>query len=438
MKVAIVGGGIGGLAAGHELCKLGHQVTLFESTGRLGGLATAIEIAGSLLEGTYHHIFKSDVPIQDLIRELGLEDRMVWLTSPMGFFSDGKIYNFATPLDLLRYKPLSLVDRLKFGFSALYFQRLKDWSKLENYTVEQWVERYLGSKIYEKIWKPLLCSKFGNSYDKISAAWLWGRINPRSKSRSKGGTKEELGYMLGSFQVLFDKLGKSIEEAGGKVHLRETVREISTQNADPKKYRIRTSKHQVEGFDQVLITIAPPLVPDLVKEFPDVYKHKLMEFDYMGAVLLIMALPRQMSNIYWMNISDPQISFGGLIEQTNFIDKKYYNNKHILYAFNYLPQGHDYFSLSEGELLKEHLPSLHKVYGRFDPSEVLELKKFQVNYATPIYTQYYSQKRLLPDTPLPGIYLANITQIYPEDRNMNNTIVRALEAVKLMHIRRPK
>ncbi len=428
-KIAIVGGGIAGLSAGFRLAKEGNEVYLWEAGRKLGGLATTIKIAGTLLEGAYHHIFKNDFWIMDTIKKAGLMDKLIWRPTPMGFFSKGKIWHFGTPIDLIKYKPLSFKDRIKFGLSILYFQRLKNWRKLEDVTVKEWVEKYCSSNVYEEIWKPLLRLKFGNYYQNISAAWLWGRINPRSKSRSKGGFKEELGYMKGSFQVLFDKLAEKIESYGGKVFIKSPVRKVEMVK---NKYRIVTATGIEENFDQVLLTVPSPLIQKIVPDLPENYLKEWKKFKYLGAICLILALKKPLSDIYWLNISDNKINFGGVIEQTNFIPPENYNNLNIVYFFNYLKGGHPYFKLKPDELLNEYIPSIKKIFPHFNKDLIVEIKKFMVRFATPVYFLGYSRVKMPNHTPWRGLYIANITQIYPEDRNMSNAIAVAHKAVDLM------
>ena len=206
MRVGIIGGGATGLAAAYELTKGGHYAEVFERAPFLGGQASTFEVGGGQLERGYHHLFVSDVDMVELIHELGLGDKLAWLESRVGLFYGGKIWKFSTPTDLLRFKPLSLPQRIKLGIWTLILQKTRDWPKFERVTARDWIIKHMGRRTYEVIWEPLLRGKFGEYYDQVSMAWLWGKIYLRVASR-KGFQKERLGYPMGSFGEVFDLLG---------------------------------------------------------------------------------------------------------------------------------------------------------------------------------------------------------------------------------------
>ena len=216
MRIGIVGGGIAGLTAGYRLSQAGHQVVVFEALPTLGGQAGAFPIEGTRLEYYYHHIFRSDAAAVALTDELGLTPHLCWLSSKMGYFSGGRIYDFVTPLDLLRFKPLPFVSRFVLGLQGIWLQTFGDWRKLEQITAKEWVLRWGGRRIYDVLWGALLRSKYGEYADQVSMAWLWGKVVVRRSLKGSGIAKETLGYMLGSFQRLTDALADRIRSAGGQ------------------------------------------------------------------------------------------------------------------------------------------------------------------------------------------------------------------------------
>src|SRR5208337_3668329 len=159
MNIGIVGGGITGLTAAYRLSGAGHKVTIFESNIELGGLAQGFTLEGSRLDKFYRHIFKSDTDIIKLVDELGLTDKLWWVESKVGFYYKKKIYNFTTPMDLLRFSPLSILGRIKLGLMSLHLARVKRWKKYEKITVKEWIEKYIGKKVYKVVWGALLEQK---------------------------------------------------------------------------------------------------------------------------------------------------------------------------------------------------------------------------------------------------------------------------------------
>jgi protoporphyrinogen oxidase len=249
MRIGIIGGGIAGLTAAYKLAKKGHSVAVFEKEADLGGQAGTFPIERTRLERFYHHLFTSDRHIIQLINELGLSPRMHWIDSQVGLFHGGKVYDFVTPLDLLRFTPLSLPNRLWAGLISLYLQRQTDWRKYEGVTAKAWLERYAGKSVYDAIWGPILRSKFGDSYDEVSMTWFWGKMRLRFGSRPKGMQKEQLGYMEGSFQPLVDELEKQIKELGSEVHINAPVERVIVEDGKTTglKFQVSSSRFQVTG-----------------------------------------------------------------------------------------------------------------------------------------------------------------------------------------------
>jgi protoporphyrinogen oxidase len=434
MKIGIIGGGIAGLTAAYELAKNGHEVSVFEKEAELGGQASTFPIEGTRLEKFYHHLFTSDRHIAQLIDELGLSPKMRWIDSKVGLFHGGRVYDFVTPLDLLRFTPLSLPNRLWAGLISLYLQRQTNWRKYEGITAKEWLEKHAGKSVYSTIWEPLLRSKFGDSYDDVSMTWFWGKMRLRFGSRPKGMQKEKLGYMEGSFQVLIDELEKRIKEMGGAVHTNAPVERVIVKEgkAIGLEFRVPSPEFRVP-FEAIIATIPSFAFTEIVPELPSDYVSKLKHVKYQGAFCLVLKMKCPLSHIYWMNISDLTIPFVAAIEHTNYMPPEAYNGKHILYLSNYLPLDSPLLSLSKDKLLQEYLPHVQRINPDFDLDWVEESWLFRDDAGQPIITCNYSQQ--IPDhqTPIKGLYLANTTQIYPEDRGMNYSVRLGQRIADIVH-----
>jgi len=417
MKAIVIGGGITGLSVGYELAKKGHRVTIFEREERIGGLAGSFRVGDAWIEKFYHHIFKSDTAIVGWIEELGLSDRLIWRPSPMGFFHNGKVYRFGTPLELLRFSPLKLLDRIKLGLAVLRFQRMEDWQSLDGITCGEWFSKNVSKATYEVVWKPLLRLKFGDAHESVPAAWIWGRIHPRAKSRSKGGMKEELGYLGGGFEIMLQRMKERIESLGGKI-IDGTPVEYIIQERNKAKGVVAGGQ---ESFaDMVISTIALPAFLRIAPPLPSDYSSNIESIKYQAVMCLVMECEESVSPVYWLNVSDPGITFGGLIEQTNFISREQYGGKRIVYLFNYLSENDPLFIMSADEYLSHHEASLKRVNPSFRSEWVKRKHLFRAQYGTVIYTMGYAAKMPSFDTPIKRLSLVNTSQIYPYDRNMNN------------------
>ena len=424
MRVGIIGGGAAGLAAAYELTKQGHYAEVFEQAPFLGGQASTFPVGGGQLERGYHHLFVSDTDIVDLIHEIGLGHRMAWLESKVGLYNSGKIWRFSTPLDLLRFTPLSMIQRLRVGFWTFVMQKTKDWRKFESVTARDWIISHMGQEAYQVIWEPLLRGKFGEYYDQISMTWLWGKIYLRVASRGNSLQKERLGYPMGSFGEVFDTLTQRIEQQGGNVHIQAGVEQITVEDgaATGVRVRIGDGEAQRKEYDAVITTTPSYILPRLVPTLPADYLELLTTTNYLSAVLIILVLDRPLSNMYWLNIADRELPFVGVIEHTNMIDKSLYGDNHIVYVTNYLSRQSDLYQMPQEELLTTYIPHLKKINPDFDRSWIIEDHYHKVDGAQPIIGLNYSQQIPNHRTSIKNLYLANTTQIYPEDRGTNYSV----------------
>jgi protoporphyrinogen oxidase len=425
MKIGIAGAGAAGLTAAYELGKSGHKVTVYEPAPFPGGQASTFEVGGARLERGYHHLFTSDTDITGLMDEIGIGHQMRWIDSKVGTLHGNRIYKFVTPFDLLKFKPLSFVDRIRLGLVTLYLQRQKDWRKYEGVTADEWLRKHAGRNVYDVFWGPMLRGKFGEDYyDQVSMAWIWGKVQTRVRSRGKNMIKEQLGYPIGSFGEVFDVLVDRIREQGGDVHLGTPVKQIIVEDGRGTGIEAiyNRSESKVEDFDAVIATVPSYIFPKIVPPLPDDYLDKLTNVNYMAAVLLILVLDRPLTNIYWMNVADRSIPFVAVIEQTNLISPDHYGGKHIVYLSNYLGTSHPIYSMGHEELLQEYAPHLRKINPDFDLSWIETSYHHKVDAAQPIIGTNYSDR--MPDhrTPFKGVYLANTTQVYPEDRGTNYSV----------------
>jgi protoporphyrinogen oxidase len=279
-RIGIIGGGYAGLTAAFELQKQGHAVTVLEKYGTWGGQAATLPLLGTRIEYFYHHLFGSDAHILGLMDELGIGDQLHWIESKVGVYSEGHIYNFVTPLDLISFKPLSLINRVKMGLMYLYLGRVNDWQSLEAITAREWILRYLGTEIYDKFWGALLRGKFGDRADQVSMTWLWGKIKVRGSSRQGATAKEKLAYPVGSFEIITQALVDRLQAGGADLRLGQEVTGMTTDPDDPQRITGIVTKKETLPFDVVIATvpgynfleIAPPTLDqayaDLLRSVP--------------------------------------------------------------------------------------------------------------------------------------------------------------------------
>ena len=434
MRVGIIGGGVAGLAAAYHLTKEGHFAEVFEAAPFLGGQASTFDVFGGRLERGYHHLFVSDTEIADLIQELGLGGKLAWLESTVGFYHGGKIWDFASPMDLLRFKPLPFLDRIRVGFWTFILQKTKSYSKFEGVTARDWLSKRMGRRGYEVIWEPLLRGKFGEFYDKIGMTWIWNKVTLRVASRKGAGQVEHLGYPMGSFGEVIEVLADRIAQQGGVTHTSASVTQIVEADGSATAMEVQLEGGETERreYDAIIATTPSYVFTRLAPAMPPEYQSKFEDVDYLSAVLMVLVMDRPFTNKYWMNIADPNMPFVALIEHTNLIDKELYGGKHILYISNYPSRDNELYQMSGDELMDLFVPHLQKINPDFERSWVIEYHHHRVDGAQPIVGVNYGAGIPGHRTPVQGLYLANTTQIYPEDRGTNYSVRMGRQVARMV------
>jgi protoporphyrinogen oxidase len=424
MKIAVIGAGITGLSAAYELSKAGHDVELLEKDSMAGGIAGTFEYDGFALEKYYHHFFKSDQYTMELLKELGIQNKIRWLKSSMGFFIDGECYDFGTPVSLLKLKPLSLMDKFKFGTAMLKILGEKDWKKLEDITASEWILKNASKGVYNKIWKPLLVTKFSEQYGDIAMSWLWGKIKLRGNSKEKG--KEVLGYIDGSEELMIDRLLEELQERNVDIYYNCQVDSIEKNG----QLKVRCGDKE-RTYDKIICTSPLPQFLGMAGEvLPQGYIKGLSSIEYTAVSCTILILDRQFSQYYWLNIGDESIPFGGLIEHTNLMGTEEYGGNHILYISNYVYKNSPYYSMNAEELLEAYTPYLKRINPDFKKSWVKDVLAFKDEWAQPVIKRGYSRIKPSYETPVPGLYIANMCSIYPEDRGVNYAIREGIASAR--------
>ena len=444
MRVAVIGAGVAGLVCAYRLSQEGHVCDVYERWPGLGGQAATLDVGGGdLLERYYHHLFTSDRHIVALYDELGMGDELEWHPSSMAFFVDGRQWAFNTPLDLLRFGPLSPPARLRMGLAVLLLQkRAKQVEPFESITAHEWIEKRMGRGPWRKIWGPLLRGKFGERAEDISMAWLWSKLTLRRQLEGEEARHEQLGYPSHSWELLFDALRDAIVAAGGRVlidhpaiSLRRDGGGFLVRGGAPGSFRAGHDPRDftpapdepAERYDGVVATVPSDvfgalLDEDLTAAVGDEYLARLRATEYHTALCLLLELDRRFSPFYWTNIADPELPFVGLVEHTNFISPERYGGRRFLYVANYLAPGDPLLGLSADELLDAYLPGLRRVQPQFSPEWIRARWLHREPAAQPIVTVGYHRRIPPLQTGVPGLVLANTTQIYPEDRGTNYSV----------------
>ncbi len=419
LRVAVIGAGPMGLAAAYEAAKKGAQVSLFEAADRLGGMSAQMDFAGTRIERYYHFICAPDQTLFAYLREFGLQHKLRWTATKMGFYFHGRLFDWGHPLALLRFPGLSLMQKLRYGLHLMHAKRIVDWRPYDAISSTEWVKRWIGAPAYEVMWRSLFHFKFYELEDSLSAAWLGTRIKRVALSRSSI-FKERLGYLEGGSELLIETLAERLAGLGGSVELCAPVEQVLIEGSDGSQ-RVRGLRvnGREQAFDAVVSTVPLPYLKRMVPSMPADERRKIEAITSVGVVCVLIKLKKPFTGNFWMNINDERIQIPGLIEYTNLNPL---DGSTLLYAPFYMPQSHPKYGRDAQAFIDETLACLQLIRPDFDRTEVIATTASRYEFAQPVCTPGFFEALPPMKSRIEGLFMADTSHYYPEDRSISESM----------------
>ncbi|HEX7324215.1 MAG TPA: NAD(P)/FAD-dependent oxidoreductase [Rhodanobacteraceae bacterium] len=425
-KFAVLGAGPMGLMATMELLKAGHEVDLYERDDRIGGMSASFDFDGLEIERYYHYLCKTDYAFFGLLEELGLSHTLKWVDTHMGYYYGGRLQDWGNPVALLKFRGLGLVDKFRYGLHALRAKSIKDWGPYDKMLGEAWVRRWVGPRAYDVLWKSLFDLKLYEYADKISAAWIGARIRRMGNSR-RSLMHESLGYLEGGSATLLNAMDRFITSRGGRIHLKAGIQRIAIRDN-------RVTGVVVNGTEtpcDALVWTAPiQFVPYVVPDLPPDFRARIDAIKNIPVACVILKLSHSISRNFWTNINDPEMAIPGVIEYSNLNPA---SGKTILYAPFYMPKTHPKWPRPDADFVDEVVGYLGKLNPSFRRDWVLASHLHRYDFAQTICPPGFYQRLPPMRTPVDGLYMADTSYYYPEDRSITESVnvARRLVSVAL-------
>ncbi|WP_454692326.1 NAD(P)/FAD-dependent oxidoreductase [Achromobacter aloeverae] len=413
-RIAVLGAGPMGLAVAYQLAKDGHKPVVFEADDRVGGMTAAFDFGGLSIERYYHFHCISDTAFLQMLDELGLAEKMHWVETKMGYFYQGRLQAWGNPMALLRFKGLGWIAKFRYGLHAFLSTKRNDWRPLDKVEATGWIKRWVGAEAYEVLWRKLFDLKFYDYAHGLSAAWIWSRVRRIGRSRYDL-FREKLGYLDGGSETLLQGMRAAIEAMGGEFRLSSPVSKVVMSDG---KVQGLESKGEFHPYEKVVSTIPLPLVPRVMPDLPASVMSRFQALRNIAVVCVIAKLRKPVTENFWLNTNDPEMDIPGIVEYTNLRPLE----QNVVYVPFYLPGEHPKYQDSDEIFLDKVRRYLKKVNPALTDEDFIDMRASRYRYAQPICDPGYLEKLPPVSLPVQGLWVADTSYYYPEDRGISESI----------------
>jgi len=413
-RIAVLGAGPMGLAVAYQLARDGYQPTVFEADDRIGGMTAAFDFSGLSIERYYHFHCISDHAFLKVLDELGLANEMRWVETKMGYWFNNELQPWGNPIALLRFRGLSMLAKFRYGLHAFLSTKRNDWKPLDHVEATSWIRRWVGKEAYDVLWRKLFDYKFYDYTDNLSAAWIWSRIRRIGRSRYSL-FREKLGYLEGGSETLLQAMRTDIISNGGQVRLKSAVSKVVIENGKIRGIEIDGS---LESFTKIISTIPLPYVSKVIPDLPVELLQKFSAVKNIAVVCVIVKLRKAVTENFWLNTNDPDMDIPGLVEYTNLRPLDH----HVVYVPFYIPGEHPKFSEPDQNFIDKVKAYLKKINPSLTDTDFIDIRASRYRYAQPICEPGYLDNLPPAKLPINGLWVADTSYYYPEDRGISESI----------------
>jgi len=412
-RIGVVGGGVLGATLALRLAEAGAEVTLLERGGTIGGLASTFDFGGHQVDRFYHVITPADSRMIAMAEEVGLGDHLRFRSVGAGFYADGEMHDFNGVGDLLRFSPLSPLARLRLGWFVAQCQFRGSPEKLDRIPLEDWLRRICGRQVVDRIWNPLLATRFDGDPSGLPATYLWARTRRMSGAReSKGSGGEAMGHIVGGHQRLIDAIADRARALGVEILTDAPVSGLTTA-ADGAVTGVELDGEGL-GFDLTIPTLQPPALRFLLPE-----RHQGLLAPYperwLGCVCVIVKVKRSLLPYYAVNIVE-ETPLTSAVETTQVVGTDHTDGHHLVYMPKYCAPDAPEQSEDDESIYRRFTDYLARLSPGFSREEVVDWTVQRAKLVEPVHQLRADRGplRMAPIWPgVEGLVLASNAQIYP-------------------------
>lgn len=429
LNVAIIGGGLSGLSAGKYLSDAGHKVTIYEGNDVLGGKVAAFKDKDGDYYETGLHIFFGAYPnMNQLFKELDIEDRLQWKSHSMIFAVPNQLdedgnqkfsrFDFPTylpaPLNglaaiLKNNDMLTWEEKIKFGLGLLpaivFGQSYVD--RQDNVTVSEWMKKQnIPDRINDEIFIAMAKALNFVDPDKLSMSVVLIALN-RFLQETHGS---KMAFLDGNPpERLCEPIADHIRFKGGKIELNKRLQKINLNSDQTVKNLQLTGGKTVQAdvyISTVPIDILKLLVPEEWKPIP--FFENAMQLEGVPVINVHLWFDTKLKTVDHLLFSrSPLLSVYADMSTTC---KEYYSDDKSMLELVFAP-AKDWIGKSDEDIVEATLIELQKLFPKeiaADGSKAKVLKYKVVKTARSVYESLAGTGALKPTqkTPISNFFLA--------------------------------
>ncbi len=425
----VVGGGMTGMYLSRLLAEKGNRVTLMEGDSHLGGLADEWDLCSYRASQFYHVILSGDTDHLALLEELDLREKLQWVKARTGFYIDGALYSISSISEFLHFPPLGFRDKVRLLFtiaSAMWDRNDDDKERLR---AVDWLTKVSGRNVTEKIWLPLLRAKFGDLHHNVSAAYLIAILRRMGRARNTASKSELFGYLTGGYRAVIDSFAQRLASLGVALlpgHRVDSIERVGNE------FHLLSRQGGILKADRVIVTVPPPLVPDLCRGLSEEEQSILRGIRYNGIICASLLIEKDLGNYYITNIADENVPYTGVINMSALAPSSTWGGYTLIYLPRYTSDEDPLLNCADDEIRSLFVPALEKMFRGVISGDIHCFQVARAAHVFPVITPEFRSQIPPPLTTIPGLFLINSAQITDGTHNINEVIRNAKNMLPIL------
>jgi protoporphyrinogen oxidase len=332
----------------------------------------------------------------------------------MGYYYRGGVQAWGDPLALLSFPGLGFLDKFRYGVHAFLSTKRRGWQSLDEVEATAWIQRWVGPRAFDVLWKQLFELKFYDYAYDLSAAWIWSRIRRIGRSRYSM-FREKLGYLDGGSELVLHGMRDEIERRGGIIRLKTPVSRVVIEQGTVSGIEAAETFHP---FETVVSTVPMPYVPRIMPGLPRDVLEQYRALKNIAVVCVIAKLRKAVTGNFWLNVNDPDMDIPGLVEYTNLRPL----DDHVVYVPFYMPGEHPKYGDTDAVFIDKVKRYIRNINPALTDDDFIEVRASRYRHAQPVCPPGFASRLPPIRLPVEGLFVADTSFYYPEDRGISESV----------------